>query len=60
MQNVTCYRVLKIYSGLLFGGFALRKEGARSQSIHKVLTGLYYVFTCNIVTRGYYLVKTMS
>jgi hypothetical protein len=59
MQNVTGYSYLKIYSGLLFWGFALRKEGARSQSIHKVLRGAYYVFTCNIVTRGFYLIKTM-
>ena len=48
MQNVTCYSVLKYNGGLFFVGIALRKKGARSQSIHQVLTGLYYVFTCNM------------
>lgn len=60
MQYVTGYKLFEKYSGLLLAGITPRKEGARSQSIHKVLTGLYYVFTCNIVTRGFYLIKTMS
>ena len=57
---VTCYSYFEKYSGLFFVSVTLRKEGARSQSIHKVLRGAYYVFLCNIVTRGYYLIKTMS
>jgi hypothetical protein len=60
MQNVTGYKLFEKYSGLFLACITPRKEGARSQSIHKVLTGLYYVFLCNIVTRGYYLIKTMS
>ena len=56
MQNVTGYKLFEKYSGLLLAGITPRKEGARSQSIHKVLRGAYYVFTCNIVTRRYYLV----
>jgi hypothetical protein len=58
MQNVTCYKLFENNNGLFFVSVTLRKEGARSQSIHKVLRGAYYVFLCNIVTRGYYLVKT--
>ena len=60
MQNVTGYKLFEKCSGLFFVSVTLRKEGARSQSIHKVLRGAYYVFLCNIVTRGYYLIKTMS
>jgi hypothetical protein len=56
MQNVTCYSVLKYNSGLFFVGIALRKEGSRPLSSYQVFRGSYYVFTCNIVTRGFYLV----
>jgi hypothetical protein len=56
MQNVTGYKLFEKHSGLFFLCITLHKEGARSQSIHKVLRGAYYVFTCNIVTRRYYLI----
>ena len=63
MPNVTGYKLFEKYSGLFLACITPRKEGARSQSIHKVFTkylrGAYYVFTCNIVTRGFYLIKTM-
>jgi len=39
MQNVTGYKLFEKYSGLFFVSVTLRKEGARSQSIHKVFKG---------------------
>jgi len=39
MQNVTGYKLFEKYSGLFLACITPRKEGARSQSIHKVLQG---------------------
>jgi hypothetical protein len=56
MQNVTCYKLFEKYSGLFFVSIALHEEGSRRLSSYRVLRGAYYVFTCNIVTRGFYLI----